>query len=299
MTEAAPRGKRSKHVEPRRKKPRTFESRWQNAEGIQFHVQGWEPERRIKAVVILIHGLGEHTGRYAHVGEALAGAGYALAGFDLRGHGRSTGRRGDIPDFDRLLDDVADFLSQMRARYPKKPIFLYGHSLGGNLALTFVLRRKPKVEGLIATAPVLEVGFKLPRSRIAMARALTVIMPSHTEASGLETAALSRDSRVVEAYVHDPLVHDRISVRLFGGMYESGLWLQEHASNFPVPLLLMQGSADRLVSFEATRTFAERGGKKVTWRAWEGWYHEIHNEPEKAKVFKVMVEWMDDCLREK
>ncbi len=291
--------KHPKHPQSKRKGPKTFESGWQNAEGIQFYVRGWEPERRLKAVVTLVHGLGEHTGRYAHVGEALAGAGYALVGFDLRGHGRSTGPRGDVPDYERLLDDLADFLTQMRARYPKRPIFLYGHSLGGNLVLNFVLRRQPKVEGVIATAPVLEVGFKVPAMRVALARALTVILPGHTEASGLETAALSRDTRVVDAYVHDPLVHDRISVRLFGGMYESGLRLEEHAANFPVPLLLMQGSADRLVSFEATRTFAERAGKKVTWRAWEGWYHEIHNEPQKAKVFQVMIEWMDACLRKK
>ncbi len=277
----------------------TFDSGWRNAEGIEFYVQGWEPKRQLKAIVILVHGLGEHTGRYAHVGEALAGAGYALVGFDLRGHGRSSGRRGDIPDFDRLLDDISDFLTQMRARYPKRPVFLYGHSLGGNLVLDFVLRRTPKVQGVIATAPLLEVGYKLPAMRIALARALTMILPGHTEASGLETAALSRDPRVVEAYVRDPLVHDRISVRLFGGMYESGLWLEEHAANFPVPLLLMQGSADRLVSFEATRRFAERAGKRVTWRAWEGWYHEIHNEPQRAKVFEVMVEWMEARLRKK
>src|SRR5512146_2483768 len=122
-----------------------FESGWQNAEGIEFHVQGWEPDKRAKAVVVLIHGLGEHTGRYAHVGKAFAKAGYALVGFDLRGHGRSGGPRGDIPSYDSLLDDIGDFLAQMQARYARKPVFMYGHSLGGNLAMNFVLRRKAKL----------------------------------------------------------------------------------------------------------------------------------------------------------
>lgn len=278
---------------------KAFESGWQNAEGIKFYVQGWEPDKRAKAVVVLIHGLGEHTGRYAQVGKAFAKAGYALVGFDLRGHGRSGGPRGDIPSYDSLLDDIGDFLAQMQARYARKPVFMYGHSLGGNLAMNFVLRRKAKLQGVIASAPLLEVGFKVPWTRIALARALTVVMPGHTEGSGLAAMGLSRDARVVEAYVHDPLVHDRVSIRLFTGMYESGAWLAEHAENFPLPLLLMQGSADRLVSFEATRKFAEKAGKNVTWKAWEGWYHEIHNEPEGAKVLKAMTAWMDARLRKK
>ncbi len=278
---------------------KAFESGWQNAEGIKFYVRGWEPDKRLKAAVVLVHGLGEHSGRYAHVGKALSAAGYALVGFDLRGHGRSGGPRGDVPSYDSLLDDIEDFLAQMRARYVKKPMFRYGHSLGGNLAMTFAMKRRPKLQGVIATAPLLEVGFKVPWARVALARALTLVAPGHTESSGLATLGLSRDPRVVEAYVHDPLVHDRISIRLFSGMYESGAWLAQHPEDFPLPLLLMQGSGDRLVSFEATRKFAERAGKKVTWKPWEGWYHEIHNEPEGAKVFKTMTTWMDGRLRKK
>jgi alpha-beta hydrolase superfamily lysophospholipase len=286
-------------VELERESMKTLESGWQNAEGIKFFVRGWEPDKRLKAVVILVHGLGEHTGRYARVGQAFAASGYSLVGFDLRGHGRSGGPRGHAPKYESLLDDLADFLAQMKVRYPKKPMFLYGHSLGGNLVLNFVLRRKPKVQGVIATAPWLEVAYELPAARVALARAINRILPAFSQASGLETAALSHDVRVVDAYVRDPLVHDRISVRLFSGMYESGLWASEHAADFPLPLLLMQGTADRLVSPRAARSFAERGGKKVTWRAWEGWYHEIHNEPQGARVLKMMIAWMDGRLRKK
>lgn len=277
---------------------KTFESGWQNAERIKFYVRGWEPGRKPKAFVALLHGLDEHTGRYAHVGEAFAGAGYAMAGFDLRGHGRSGGPRGHTPNYERLLDDLGDFLVQMRARYRGRPVFLYGHSLGGNLVINYALRRKADLKGVIATAPWLRVGYQLPAARVALARALNVVAPSFTEKSGLETAALSHDAEVVRAYEQDPLVHDRISVRLFTQMDRSGLWALEHAADFPVPLLLMQGTADRLVSARASREFAERAGKRVTWRAWEGWYHEIHNEPQKARVIQVMIRWMDSRLRD-
>ena len=276
---------------------KTFESGWQNSEGIRFFVRGWEPNKRVKAVVILVHGLGDHTGRYAQVGKAFAAAGYALVGFDLRGHGRSGGPRGHTPSYERLLDDLSDFVAQMKARYAKKPMFIYGHSMGGNLVLNFILRRKPKLQGAIVTAPWLETAVPVPPARVAVARALDRILPGFTQPSGLETAGLSHDVRVVEAYVHDPLVHDRISVRLFTGMHDAGSWAANHAADLPMPLLLMQGTADRLVSPRAARALAEHGGKKVTWRAWEGWYHEIHNEPQGTRVLNVMTEWMDRRLR--
>jgi alpha-beta hydrolase superfamily lysophospholipase len=276
---------------------KAFESGWQNSEGIRFFVRGWEPDKRLKAVVVLVHGLGEHTGRYAHVGRAFAAAGYALTGFDLRGHGRSGGPRGHTPSYEKLLDDLQDFLTQMKVRYPKKPMFLYGHSMGGNLALNFVLRRKPKLQGVIVTSPWLETTVPQPAARIAVARAMSRILPGFTQAAGLDATALSHDARVVDAYVHDPLVHDRISVRLFIGMHDAGLWAAEHAAGFALPLLLMAGTADRIVSPRAARTFAEQAGKRVTWRAWEGWYHEIHNEPQGTRVLKAMIAWVDRRLR--
>lgn len=277
---------------------RTFESGWQNAERIAFYVRGWEPDKTPKAVVVLLHGLGEHAGRYAPVGEGLAAASYAAVGLDLRGHGRSGGRRGHTPTYERLLDDLADFLAQIEARYPGRPVFLYGHSLGGNLAINYVLRRKSMLHGVIATAPWLRLAYMPPVWRVVLARALNPFVPGFTQKSGLEVAALSRDAKIAEAYIHDPLVHDSISVRLYVAMYESGLWALEHAEEFPLPLLLMHGTADRLTSFEASREFAERGGRKVTWRPWNGYYHELHNEPQRAEVLKAMVQWMDDRLRE-
>ena len=278
---------------------KTYETGWENKEDIKFYVRSWVPDKKPKAVVVLVHGLGEHIGRYAHVGEAFTKSGYALTAFDLRGHGRSGGPRGHTPNYEALLDDMADFLALVAARYPKLPVFLYGHSTGGNLVLNFTLRRKPNVVGVIATDPWLKLAFDIPAVRLVLVRVMDKIAPGFTQNSGLETAALSRDPQIVKAYINDPLVHGKISARFFMGIYESGLWAIEHAAEFPVPLLLMQGTGDRVTSEQANHEFAGRAGKKATWRAWDGWYHEIHNEPEKEKVLKAMIVWMDQRLKKK
>lgn len=278
---------------------KTFEAESQSRDGLHFYGRGWEPDGKTKAAVALVHGLGEHVGRYAHVGQAFAEAGYALIGFDLRGHGKSEGPRGHTPAYDALMDDIGQFLEQVKARYERLPLFLYGHSLGGNFVLNYALRRSPKVSGVIATDPWLKLAFQPPALQVALGRMMNKIAPGFTQHSGLEIAALSRDPGIVKAYVNDPLVHDKITARLFVETYESGLWALEHAANFPLPLLLMHGTADRITSVDASRQFAERGGEKVTWRAWDGWYHEIHNEPEKAQVLAVMIQWMNGLVNKK
>jgi alpha-beta hydrolase superfamily lysophospholipase len=274
----------------------TFEWIWKSADGLEMYSRGWAPKGKPNATITLVHGIGEHIRRYANVGVALAEKGYALLGFDLRGHGKSGGPRGHTPTYDSLLDDITAFLGQVDGRYPKLPRFLYGHSLGGNLVLNYALRRKPDLRGVIATSPWLKLAFEPPAAKVMLGRLMNGIAPGFTQASGLDTKALSRDTAVVTAYENDPLVHDRISARMFVSSYESGLWALEHAAEFPLPLLLMQGSADRLDSVEASKEFAEKAGKNVTLRLWDGWYHEIHNEPEHAEVFKVMTDWLNAHL---
>lgn len=278
---------------------KNFESGWENKEGIKFYVRGWEPSEKPKAVVALVHGHGEHVGRYVHVGKAFTKAGYVLIGFDLRGHGKSGGPRGHTSSYDALLDDMSDFLAQVSRRYPKLPKFIYGHSLGGNLVLNFTLRRKPEVAGAIVTAPWLKLAFKPSAVQVTLARIMNKIAPGFTQNSKLDTTALSHDAKVVKAYNEDSLVHDKVSARLYAGIHDSGIWALEHAAEFPIPLLIMHGTADRLTSAQASREFSERSGKKVTWRAWEGWYHEIHNEPDKAEALKVMTAWMNARIKKK
>ena len=271
----------------------THEWSWTNAEGLTFQSRIWEPDGGLRGVLVLVHGLGEHAGRYEAVGRRLAESDYALAGFDMRGHGRSAGPRGHTPGYDALLDDVAAFVPHVRLRFPGSPLFLYGHSLGGNLVLNFALRRRPELQGVIATSPWLRVAVAPPPAKLLLARVLNKIAPAFTQEWELQTEDLSHDVRTAQAYDEDPLVHGRISARLFVALSDAGMWALQHAGDFPLPLLLMHGSADNVTSPEASREFAAHAGQRVTWRLWDGLFHELHNEVSRDEVLDYVVRWLE------
>lgn len=263
---------------------------------VTFYVQGWEPPARPKAIVCLVHGLGEHTGRYAHVGKALNDAGYALFGFDLRGHGQTGGPRGHLPSLDAVMQDIRQFVEFQKRNHPGLPVFLYGHSLGGLLTLAYAIQYPNGLQGVIVTGAGLRSALQEQKAKIVMVKLLGSLMPSLILKSELETAALSRDETVVQAYVNDPLVHDKASL----GLGKAGLTAIDlcfaRAKEFKPPLLIMHGTADRITYASGSEDFARLAGETnndVTLKLWEGMYHELHNEPEKEEVFKVMIEWMD------
>ena len=277
-----------------------FESNWQNKEGLNFYVQGWEPEGKPRAVLALIHGIGEHTGRYAHVGEAFNNAGYALVGFDLRGHGKSGGPRGHFPSLDAVMQDIDEFLGLLRARYPKDtPFFIYGHSLGGLLTLTFALKKQPDVKGIVVTGPGLRSALQEQKAKLMMAKLLGTIAPTLTVSSDLDVKMISHDPKVVDAYIHDPLVHNKMSM----GFGKSGLsaidFVFANASNFSVPLLVMYGSEDKITYPSGGQDFVKLVKGDVTFKLWDGMYHEVHNEAGKAEVFKVVIQWLNSHLKNK
>ena len=268
----------------------------QSPDKLQFHFQGWEPEASLRAIVCLVHGLGEHTGRYAHVAAALNEAGYAVLGFDLRGHGKSEGLRGHTPSYDALMDDIGRLLDEAAQRYPGKSQFIYGHSLGGNLALNYALRRKPPLAGVVSTSPAIRVGKPLPATQLTLAKVMNKLRPTMQMPNGLALDNLARDPEVIRAYKSDPLVHNKISVRLAVEMLQAGEWALAHAAEFPLPLLLVHGSADELTSAAATQEFAGKVRGDCTLKIWDGFYHETHNEPEKAEVLAFMVAWIESHM---
>ena len=273
----------------------TFEWKWKSRDGLEMAALGWAPEIP-KAVVVLVHGHGEHINRYQHVAEAFVKAGYAMQAFDLRGHGKSAGQRGHTPSYENLMDDIADFIDDAQKRYPGLAVFLYGHSMGGNQVINYALRSPHALKGVIATGPWLRLAFDPPAAQVFMAKLLNSITPSVSISSGLSQEALSRDPQVVSKYAADPLVHDKISFRLYTNMVTNGLAALERAAELKIPMLLMHGSADKLTSAQASREFAQKAGKFVTLRIWDGFYHEIHNEPEKVEVIQTMIDWMDKTL---
>jgi alpha-beta hydrolase superfamily lysophospholipase len=261
-------------------------------DGLRLFGQNWAPEGDVRAVACLVHGLGEHSGRYAHVAQALADGGFALMAVDWRGHGRSEGQRGHAAHYEAILDDIECLLQAAAGRHPGQERFLYGHSLGGGLVLNYVLRRRPALAGVIATGPALRPGFQPPRWKVAFGRATCRLLPALPLSNELDVQAISHDPAIVQAYRADPLNHYRVSVRLGIDILDSGEWALAHAADFPLPLLLMHGSRDRITSAPASRLFAERVGGACTLRIWDGCYHELHNEPEQAAVLACLVEWL-------
>lgn len=269
---------------------------WTSRDGLNMYACLWAPDQTPRALACLVHGHGEHIHRYDHVGAAFSQASYVLAGFDLRGHGRSGGPRGYAPSYEQLLDDIRDFMTDMRKRYPGVPVFLYGHSMGGNQVINYVLRSPQDLQGAIVTGPWLRLAFEPSPLQLSLARVMNGIVPAFSQASGLEQAAISSDPEVVHAYAADPLVHEKITARLFTVIHANGLWALAHAADLKVPMLLMHGSADRLTSSKASREFAAHAGDLLTLRIWDGLFHEIHNEPTQAAVLKVMTDWIDAHL---
>ena len=264
----------------------------QTEDGMHLRGLDWQPEGQALAAICLVHGIGEHVGRYAHVVAALNRAGFAVVGFDQRGHGRSEGARGFVPSYDVFLEDIHRQIEEMRRLYVGKPAFLYGHSMGGNLVLYYCLRRRPTLNGVVSTSPQLRMATKPPAWKTTLGRLMLNVWPSMAMANGLDLQYLSHDPQVAIAYKEDPLVHDRVTPHLGIGLIDSGEWLLQHAAEFRLPLLLVHGSEDRLTSAAATQEFAALVPGDCTLKIWEGFYHETHNEPQKAEVIAFMLDWL-------
>lgn len=278
----------------------TFDAKLDGSDGTAFYIRGWEPNnKKPKALIALIHGLGEHTGRYLHVGKTLTDAGYAIVGFDLRGHGRSGGSRGHFPSLATIMQDIRQFFKYLVQRYPDVPHFLYGHSLGGLLSLAYALQYPNGLQGVIVTGAGLRSPLQQQTVKVAMVKVLASFLPGVTVPSGLLAETISRDPDVVKKYVNDPLVHDKTSMG-FGKSALSAIDLCfTSAREFKPPLLIMHGSADKLTDPGGSEDFAKLASENnndVTLKLWDGLYHEVHNEPEKAEVFKMMIEWLDKRL---
>jgi alpha-beta hydrolase superfamily lysophospholipase len=257
-------------------------------DGLQLFSRTWLAEKP-KAVIALIHGFGEHSGRYAHVADFFNKNGYSVFALDNRGHGKSEGKRGHAPTYGSYLDDIEVFLNYVTTQSAGQPIFLYGHSMGGNLVLNYVLRRKPTLKGIITTGPWIQLAFAPKPILITIGKLMRSIIPSFSQDSGLNQMHISKDPAVVEAYKNDPLVHGKITASASLSLLEAGDYLNEYAGEMPIPALIMHGDEDLLTSQPASEAFAKRVSGPITYKKWEGMYHEIHNEPKQLEVFNYIL----------
>jgi alpha-beta hydrolase superfamily lysophospholipase len=250
-----------------------------------------------RAVVTLVHGYAEHTGRYAGLVAALDGAGYAVHLFDLRGHGRSGGVRGHVRHFAEYLDDLdllRERVDQVQPREPGRLRLLVGHSLGGLIALCYVLRRPDAFDALAVLSPYLQLAIAPPRLKLALAGLASRLFPTLLMSSDLEAGGLSHDPAVIAAYVADPLVFKTVNPRWFFETRRAQRELLARAGEIRLPLLMQLGGADPIADPAASRRLFDRlGSADRRLEVYPGLLHELLNEVERARVERDLLAWLD------
>lgn len=260
---------------------------------VEIHWQAWLPTGASRAAVVIAHGVSEHSGRYAHVGERLAATGYAAYAVDHRGHGRSGGDRVMIDRFRYVIADLDAFVSIVGDRDPRLPLYLLGHSMGGGISLGYALEHESRLDGLLLSGPLSNGDAANAVQRFA-ASTLSRFLPK-LGIFPVDSATVSRDPAVVEAYDNDPLVDRRnLPARTVAELTENVSTFADRVGSLSLPVLLMHGTDDALVPFEGSERLFERiGSADKTFERYEGLYHEILNEPEQDQVIDDIIRWLD------
>jgi len=261
------------------------------ADKAKIFFQYWKPESKPKAVILYVHGLGSHSGRFGHWAERFVNTGSVFAAFDQRGHGRSEGKRGRPLHMDQTLNDIAEFAGILRDEFPGIPLILYGHSMGGVMVINYVLSKRPAMDGLIASSPWLALVKPPAPGLIKTMKPLVKLIPGMTLSNGLDPNDISRDPEEVRKYHEDPLVHGKICIGLFFSVHLGGLNALENGTNINIPFLLMHGTGDKITSCPTSIRLAEILGDKVDFKTWEGGYHELHHEDLRNDLFDYIHAW--------
>jgi lysophospholipase len=269
--------------------------RWTAPDGARLALRRQPPPGAPRAACVMVHGFGEHAGRYAHVAVWLAARGVAVFALDQRGSGRSPGTRGHVARFAQYLGDIVALRRLVAAEAPG-PLLLFGHSHGGLVVLRYLETAPDGVAGAIVTSPYLALAFRPPRWKRWLAVALADVAPALPLPTGVVLEHLSRDPAVVEAVRYDPDCHRRITPRAHRETLEAQRAVMAERNRIAVPVFLGLAGDDRLVSTPAARAFAADLPGEVTVRVYPGFFHEILNEPDRGRVLADVEPWLDRIL---
>ncbi|MBE9170892.1 alpha/beta hydrolase [Pleurocapsales cyanobacterium LEGE 06147] len=282
------------------------EGTFQGAGGLNLYYQSWHPSGKVRGILGIVHGLGGYSGTFGRVVDYLIAKDYAVYGFDLRGHGRSPGQRAYINTWSEFREDLSAFLRLIEMHEPDCPRFLLGHSLGGVIVLDYVLRSakgllgerpQKKLQGVIVTAPALgRVG--VPAWRLTLGWILSWLWPRFSLDTGINLAVVSREPEILEAYEKDPLMHSKGTARLATEFFTTLAWIRDRIADLQVPILILQGGADRVTFPESTRHFFEQitfPDKEL--REYSESYHEIYNDLDYQQMLIDLGNWLERHLQ--
>ena len=254
-------------------------------------VHHW-PVNDPEAVICIVHGLGEHGGRYAPLAEHLVSQGVAVVALDVRGHGLSEGKRGHSSAYQYLMNDIQELLKFTRSEYTEARMFLFGHSFGGNMVASFLRTQNSlEISGFILSSPFFDVAFRPPEWKVKLAHWIQAIAPGITLSNEVDASAISRDEQEVEKYTSDPLIHDRLSARMFIDVMKQGQAALTESYQIETPGLVYHGDADRLASFSATEAFVKKHDA-IHWVPLSEVYHEPHNDLGRETVYELIADFL-------
>lgn len=271
------------------------QSTFEGTGGLQLFAQSWRPaNEEPRAVLILVHGLKDHSTRYWELALRLVGEGFAVHAFDLRGHAHSEGVRVHIDSFDEYLSDLGLFLKRVRQREPGKPVFLFGHSMGGAIVTLFTLEKKPGIRGLVLSAPALKPGADVSKALITTTYVIGGVLPN-LKVLELDPKQFSRDPAVVKENETDPLVFQQGGPARTASQLLSALdTLSERMEEVSMPVLVMHGTADTVTDPEGSKVLVQKArATDKTLKLYDGLFHDLLHEPEKAQVIGDVVQWLD------
>ncbi|ELS03697.1 lysophospholipase [Xenococcus sp. PCC 7305] len=267
------------------------EGKFIGADGLQLYYQSWHPQTTTKAIVIIVHGLGVHSGIFDNIVEFLVPHNYGVYGFDLRGHGRSPGRRGYINSWSEFREDLHALVQLVSQQESSLPIFLLGQSLGGTISLDYALRLQEQLQGLILFSPALRVG--LSPLKIGIGRILSKLWPRFSLDTGIRLITSSRDTKLIKALAEDPLRHTKGTARLSTEFIQTVAWIESNTNILQIPLLILHGGADQIALPESSQQLFE----KITFadkerRLYPDSYHVLHNDLNYQEVLTDLVSWL-------
>ena len=260
--------------------------------------QAWLPDGKVRVVLLLVHGVGEHTGRYMNIVNHFVPLGYAVYGLDHIGHGRSDGQRVYVERFDDYIEPLKTFYAKVKGWQPDKPIFILGHSMGGLIETYYLLDHQKDFTGAVVSAPSIKISDTLSPLTITIGKLLSKISPK-AGLLALDANAVSKDPAVVKAYVTDPLVYTgKLTARLAAEMLRAMQRVTDEAGVISLPMIIVQGKADKLVDPAGAQMLYDKSSSMdKTLKMYDGLYHEVFNEPEREQVLLDVEVWLEAHLK--